>query len=209
MIAPRFAAILALTIATAAHAQRPLSATYITDEEVKAVLATPGIDHTIRVVDIGNENFAIGIIHRGPTAAPAATGAGAGGRATPAASPCGDQLSPTPADAIPGAITHDSQTEGYYIVSGGGTLVTGGRIVNGNRSGPDAPVTKELNGPSCSGLIAGPGVVSKMVKPGDIIIIPAGVPHGWTAITDHVDYLSFRPSDHVLQAGYVHPAIRR
>ncbi len=206
MIAPRLTAILALTAATA-NAQRPASATYITDEDVKAVLATPGIDHTIRVVDIGNENFAIGIIHRGATAAPAA--AGSGGRATPAASPCGDQVSPAPADAIPGAITHDAQTEGYYIVSGGGTLVTGGRIVNGNRSGPDAPVTKELNGPSCSGLIAGPGVVSKIVKPGDIIIIPAGVPHGWTAITDHVDYLSFRPSDHVLQAGYIHPAIRR
>ena len=205
MLAPRLAPILALAIAAAANAQRPLSATYITDEEVRAVLATPGIDHTIRVVDIGNENFAIGIIHRGPTA-PAA--AGAGGRATPAASPCGDQVTPAPADAIPGAITHDSQTEGY-IVSGGGTLVTGGRIVNGNRSGPDAPVTKELNGPSCSGLIAGPGVVSRVVKAGDIIIIPAGVPHGWTAITDHVDYLSFRPSDHVLQAGYVHPAIRR
>jgi hypothetical protein len=114
-----------------------------------------------------------------------------------------------PADAIAGAITHDSQTEGYYIVSGGGTLVTGGRIVNGSRSAPDAPVTKELNGPSCSGLIAGPNVVKRTVKAGDIIIIPAGVPHGWTDITDHVDYLSFRPSDHVLEAGYVHPAIRR
>jgi mannose-6-phosphate isomerase-like protein (cupin superfamily) len=201
------AAILALTITAAANAQRPASATYITDEEVKAVLASPGIDHTIRVVDIGDENFAIGIIHRGRTATPAA--AGAGGRITPAASPCGDQMNAAPADAIPGAITHDSQTEGYYIVSGGGTLVTGGRIVNGNRSAPDAAVTKELNGPSCSGLIAGPGVVNRIVKPGDIIIIPAGVPHGWTAITDHVDYLSFRPSDHVLQAGYIHPAIRR
>ena len=98
MIIPRLAAILTLTIATAANAQRPTSATYITDEEVKAVLATPGIDHTIRVVDIGNENFAIGIIHRGPTATPAA--AGAGGRAMPAASPCGDQMSSAPADAM-------------------------------------------------------------------------------------------------------------
>ena len=207
MISPRFPAILGLMIAAAANAQRPLSATYITDEEVKAVLATPGIDHTIRVVDIGNENFAIGIIHRGPTTPPAV--AGAGGRATPAASPCGDQVSPAPADAIPGAITHDSQTEGYYIVSGGGTLVTGGRIVNGNRSAPDAPVTKELNGPSCSGLIAGPGIVNRVVKPGDIIIIPAGVPHGWAPLADHVDYLSFRPSGQTLTVGYVNPAIKK
>lgn len=118
-------------------------------------------------------------------------------------------MSAVPADAVPGAITHDSQTEGYYIISGGGTLVTGGRIVNGNKTGPDAAVTKELNGPSCTGMIAGPGVVRRVVKVGDIIIIPAGVAHGWTEITDHVDYLSFRPSDHVLEAGYVHPAIRR
>jgi mannose-6-phosphate isomerase-like protein (cupin superfamily) len=189
-------------------AQRPTSATYITDEEVKAVLATPGIDHTIRVVDIGNENFAIGIIHRGASGAPAAAGRGAAPPSTPS-SPCGDQMTTPPSDALPGAITHDSQTEGYYVVSGGGTLLTGGRIVNGSKSAPDAAVTKELNGPSCSGMIAGPGVVKRVVKAGDIIIIPAGVPHGWTEIGDHVDYLSFRPSDHVLQAGYVHPAIRK
>jgi hypothetical protein len=65
-------------------AQSPKAATYITDEEVKAVNATPGIDRTIRVVDIGNENYAVGIIHRGATGgargagAGAATGAGAG-----------------------------------------------------------------------------------------------------------------------------------
>jgi hypothetical protein len=205
----KFAAVLVLLMPVALNAQRPASATYITDEEVKAVLATPGIDHTIRVVDIGNENFAIGIIHRGASSsAPTAAARGAGRAAAPT-SPCGDQMPTAPADAIAGAITHDSQTEGYYIVSGGGTLVTGGRIVNGSRSAPDAPVTKELNGPSCSGLIAGPNVVKRTVKAGDIIIIPAGVPHGWTDITDHVDYLSFRPSDHVLEAGYVHPAIRR
>jgi mannose-6-phosphate isomerase-like protein (cupin superfamily) len=198
---------------------KPTAATYITDEEVKAVNATPGVDRTIRVVDIGNENFAVGIIHRVAAGAAAARGAGAGagagaagggGRATaPAPVPCGEQATPPPAGATPGGIAHDSQTEGYVIVSGSGTLVTGGRIVNGNKSAPDAAVTRELNGPSCSGLIVGPDVVKRVVKTGDIIVIPAGVPHGWTDITDHVDYLSLRPSDHVLQAGYVHPAIRR
>jgi len=81
--------------------------------------------------------------------------------------------------------------------------------VNGRRSPPDGPVTKELNGPSCSGTIVGSDVVRRQVKTGDIIIIPAGVPHGWTDITDHVDYLSLRPSDHVLPAGYAHPSIRK
>jgi len=193
---------------------KPTAATYITDEEVKAVNATPGVDRTIRVVDIGNENLAVGIIHRAATGAARGTGAGAGaaaggGRAAaPAPVPCGEQATTPPAGGL-GGIAHDSQTEGYVIVSGSGTLVTGGHIVNGSRSAPDSAVTRELNGPSCNGLIAGADVVRRAVKTGDIIIIPAGVPHGWTDITDHVDYLSLRPSDHVLQAGYIHPAIKK
>src|SRR5436309_13453111 len=59
---------------------KPTSATYITDEEVKAVNALPGVDRTIRVVDIGNENYAVGIIHRGATGG-GARGAAAGGGA--------------------------------------------------------------------------------------------------------------------------------
>jgi hypothetical protein len=39
----------------------------------------------------------------------------------------------------------------YIIVSGGGPLVTGGRLVNGRKSTPESAVTKVLNGPSCSG----------------------------------------------------------
>jgi hypothetical protein len=57
--------------------QSPKGATYITDEEVKTVNATPGIDRTIRVVDIGNENFAIAIIRRVSAARGAARGTGA------------------------------------------------------------------------------------------------------------------------------------
>src|SRR5262245_38721003 len=55
-------------------------ATYITKAEVDAVNATPGVDRTIRVVDIGNEHYSVGIIHRGATGA-AARGAAAGGGA--------------------------------------------------------------------------------------------------------------------------------
>jgi mannose-6-phosphate isomerase-like protein (cupin superfamily) len=210
---------------------KPTAATYITDEEVKTVNGTPGIDRTIRVVDIGNENFAVGVIHRvGRGAAPAGAGGGAGragggggaggGRAAGAGGgagranaappvPCGDKMDAVPAGGTPGMIAHDSQTEGYLIISGAGTLVTGGKIVNGAKSGPDNQVTTELNGPSCSGTAVGADIVKKPVKTGDIIIIPAGVPHGWIDIGDHVDYLSFRPSQRVLTAGYVNPAIRK
>jgi mannose-6-phosphate isomerase-like protein (cupin superfamily) len=209
---------------------KPTAATYITDEEVKTVNALPGVDRTIRVVDIGPENFAVGVIHRGATgaargaggaagAAGAGRGAGAGagggaaagrgGGAAAQAEPCGEQSTAPPTGGTPGAIAHDQQTEGYLIISGAGTLVTGGHIVNGRRSPPESEVTKVLNGPSCSGMTVGADVVKKAVKTGDIIIIPAGVPHGWIDIGDHVDYLSFRPSARVLDAGYTNPALKK
>ena len=204
--------ILAPAVMLAQSGMKPTAATYISDEEVKTVNALPGIDRTIRVVDIGPENFAVGIIHRGATGAAArgaAGAAGAGRGPAPAAEPCGEQSTAPPTGGTPGAIAHDQQTEGYLIVSGGGTLVTGGKIVNGRRSPPESEVTKVLNGPSCSGTTTGADVVKKVVKTGDIIIIPAGVPHGWSEIPEHVDYLSFRPSARVLEAGYVNPALKK
>ena len=205
--------VLLFVFSTLAAAQSPKAATYITDTQVKAINALPGVDRQIVSVDIGKLNEAVGIIHRGPTTAPAA-GRG-GGTATPAApvpaaQACGEQASGAPAGGFPGGIEHDHQTETYVIVSGSGTLVTGGHIVNGRKSAADSDVTKVLNGPSCSGVIAGDDVVKRVVGPGDIIIIPATVPHGWTDITDHVDYLSIRPDpDRVLPAGYINPAIQK
>ena len=223
--------ILAPAAILAQSGMKPTAATYITDEEVKAVNALPGVDRTIRVVDIGPENFAVGIIHRGATGgaargaaagaaaagagraagagAGAGGGAGAGRGAAAAAEPCGEASTAPTTGGAPGMIAHDQQTEGYLIVSGSGTLVTGGKIVNGRKSGPDNEVTTTLNGPSCSGTAVGADIVKKVVKTGDIIIIPAQVPHGWTDIGDHVDYLSFRPSARVLQAGYVNPALKK
>jgi len=109
-----------------------------------------------------------------------------------------------PADALHGAITHDNQTEGYYIVSGGGTAFIDGKVVNGRRStnNPDGGP----NGPGCGGGVA---VGSRKVelKVGDVLIVPPGVIHGWFDIPDHVDYLSFRPSHGVMKNGWVNPTI--
>jgi hypothetical protein len=195
---------------------KPTTATYITKEEIDLVNKEgQGTDRNIRTVDIGHENFSVGIIHRGKTidgvqlaaaggaAANAAGGARAGGAAgAPAPTPCGRQMPTPPAGGTAGGITHDSQTEGYYIVSGAGTMFTDGYIVNG-RHNP----SPDLNGPTCGGMAY--SVVKKQVKAGDIIIIPAGVVHGWVDIPEHVDYLSFRPSPGILTAGYVHPVLRK
>ena len=188
-------------------------ATYITSDQVKAVNSLPGVDRQIVSVDIGKINEAVGVIHRGPSTPPAggaARGAAAAPAAAPAGQPCGETMSTPPSDGTAGGITHDGQTETYYVLSGSGTLVTGGHIVNGRKSAPDSEVTRVLNGPSCSGIIAGNDVVKRVLNPGDIVIIPAGVPHGWINITDHVDYLSVRPDpDRVLPAGYVNPALKK
>ncbi len=211
MLSIAIAATVAAPIAVQAQS-KPTSATYITKEEVDKVNALPGIDRTIKVLDIGGEHFSVGIIHRVAPQPRGAGGARGGGRGTGRAIPppdCGELTSTPPtAGGTPGTISHDSQTEGYLIVSGGGTLVTGGHIVNGRKTGPESEVTTTLNGPSCSGTSYGDDVVRKEVKAGDIVIIPAGVPHGWTGITTEVTYLSFRPSGQTLTVGYVNPAIK-
>jgi mannose-6-phosphate isomerase-like protein (cupin superfamily) len=215
-----------------AAADGPKEAIYITDEQVKTVLknAPPAVDQQLRVVDMGEYQLAVGVIHRGPTGgargagrgAAAGGGAGAGrgaggagggaargaGAAAAAPQPCGATATPGAKPSGVTGIAHDATTETYIITSGAGTLVTGGTIVNGRRSAPGTQVTDVLNGPSCSGAIEGT-IVRQTVKVGDIIIIPAGVPHGWTDIADHVTYLSVRPDpDEVLQKGYVHPDLK-
>ncbi|HEX4370987.1 MAG TPA: hypothetical protein VH019_06545 [Rhizomicrobium sp.] len=185
-----------------------LKSTIITKEDINKInqseqsLRTK--DENAMVVDIGGENFSLGIIHRGSTHTPAPPRpAGAANAAAP--EPCGTQMANVPAGAIPGGLTHDHQTEGYYIISGGGTMMLDGYIVNGRHSmmpDPGGP-----NGPSCGGMAVGARKVD--VKVGDVIIVPAGVVHGWADIPDHADYLSFRPSQHVMQAGWVNPTIAK
>jgi quercetin dioxygenase-like cupin family protein len=76
------------------------------------------------------------------------------------------------------------------------------------RSPRDGEVTTILNGPSCGGTMV--GYTSREVKTGDIIVIPEGVPHGFSAIPDQITYLSIRPDlKKVLQHGYVNPALNK
>lgn len=213
--------LLAGAIDAAAQVQNmgPKAATYITDADVKKVNALPGVDRQLVSVDVGKLNEAVGIVHRGklvPGAPPATPPTGANA-STPSpvpppapAEPCG---LPAPAAGAPNpngsGIAHDHQTETYVIVSGSGTLVTGGQIAGGRKSAPQSEVTLTLNGPSCSGRIVGSDVVKRVVNVGDIIIIPAGVPHGWVEIPDHVDYLSVRPDPDRVLKPYVHPALQK
>lgn len=199
-------AMMALAAPTAATAQAPTVATYITAEQVQQVNALPGVDRQIVSQDIGKLNLSVGVIHRGAIGR-AGSGRGGGGAGTPPdpSRSCGVSSGP---DSGARGIQHLHQTETYIIISGAGTLVTGGQILQGTMSAPESSVTTTLNGPSCSGQIVGT-VQKRDVKVGDLVIIPAGVPHGWAAIPDHVDYLSVRPDpDRVLPDDYVNPAIQ-
>ena len=206
---PQNLAVLALLTASfLSPAVAQNAAVDISNAQVQQVLKSGGasVDHTIKVVDMGGYQVSVAVIHRGPSRA----GGGGGGRAQAAnVQHCGLTAPPAGATQGPGGmISHDDTAETYIVISGSGTLVTGGEIVNGARSAPDSDVTKILNGPSCTGTVVG-NFVSRPVTVGDISVIPAGVPHGWTGITSEVTYLSIRPDPKkVLPHGYVNPAIK-
>ncbi len=157
------------------------SATDVTEEEYLAVKNGPdgGVDRQVKVVDIGKSNVAVGILHR--NALEATSGPARG-------------------------IVHSLVTEVYYIYSGSGTLVTGGRIGDRRDIPADSDIVTTLVGESFRSTST--GGQSRYVSEGDIVVIPGGVFQGWTEIEYHVTYLSIRPDpDKVLPAGWVNPVI--
>lgn len=89
-----------------------------------------------------------------------------------------------------GAIQHHAQTEVYLIMEGSGTLVTGGELTDRRDLDPEGIVVRTLTGPSSMGGIE--GGVSQPVEEGDMVIIPAGAPHGFREITETITYLVVR-----------------
>ena len=70
----------------------------------------------------------------------------------------------------PGLVeVHNWETDVVYVLEGSATLVTGGTIVRAATSG-------EGNAPAAPATIE--GGVSRRVAKGDVILIPAGTPHG-------------------------------
>jgi mannose-6-phosphate isomerase-like protein (cupin superfamily) len=105
------------------------------------------------------------------------------------------------------AISHSQVTEVYHIIEGAGTLVTGGEMVEPTPSPAEGNTVKVLVGPSTGGA-AIRGGQARRVGPGDVIVIPPGVAHWFSAVESDMNYLVVRvDGDHVLPAGYVNPAI--
>ena len=160
----------------------PEIATDITAAEVQAALAAPSAipDRLMTAVDMGAYNVGVGVLRRGPTRPGAPVG----------------------------AIEHDQITEVYYIISGTGTLLTGGSVTNPLSVAADNEIVTTIVGPSKQGTFKEPAQRRK-VGSGDVVVIPPGVYHGFDEVTTGIDYLAVRPDPNkVLPAGYVHPAIK-
>jgi mannose-6-phosphate isomerase-like protein (cupin superfamily) len=92
----------------------------------------------------------------------------------------------------PGVVAvHFKVTEIYHVTDGAATLVTGGTMVNAKPRPADAISVKLEDGPGASGASI-QGGVSRRIKAGDVVVIPAGVPHWFSAIEGSITYVVVR-----------------
>lgn len=141
-------------------------ATYIPNSElqvyVKRAIAKHLTDQQIRAVDAGRTNIDVGVVYRSKLAA-----------------------------TLPNVAEHDQVSEVYHVIDGTATLVTGPDIVDKKRRPADAVEVRTLNGPGNNAASIRNGVTYQL-KPGDVVIIPAGTGHWFTKIDDHITYLMVR-----------------
>jgi mannose-6-phosphate isomerase-like protein (cupin superfamily) len=173
-----------LAIPALCFAQAPKPAVDVLKADIDAVIAAPdgGADRQIKVVDVGKLNVGVGVLTQGARKS-------------------------APGEAVAG-ISHAQVTEVYYVLSGSGVLITGTEVEGPVPLAPDSEVVKVAVGPSHRATFMGASQ-RRTVSTGDVVVIPAGVLHGWVEIPEQVRYLSIRPDpDRVLPAGYVNPAIK-
>ena len=72
---------------------------------------------------------------------------------------------------------HDKETDVLYIVDGEATFVVGGKMVGGKSPRPDQWLGTDITG----------GETRQLVK-GDVMVVPAGVPHWFKEVPKSVSY---------------------
>jgi quercetin dioxygenase-like cupin family protein len=176
-------AALAICLETVAFSQgRNETATVISRSDIQAVATglTTG-DREIRILDMGTYNLGVAVLRR--------TAIRPGAPIT--------------------AINHTRLTEVYYVVSGTATLVTGGDVEAIRPIAADNELVTTVVGPGNTATFKRPAQ-SRTLNAGDVVVIPAGVYHGFSEIPDHLDYVAVRPDvEKVLPAGYVNPALTK
>jgi glc operon protein GlcG len=78
---------------------------------------------------------------------------------------------------------HTRDTDVIYVVEGSATLITGGKAIDGKEIAPN-----EIRGSKIEG-----GQEHSITK-GDVIIIPNGVPHQFTAVSGELHYFVCKPT---------------
>src|SRR5579872_3388652 len=143
------------------------SATYISSDElqayVKRAVDNNLTDQQVRSVDIGKVQVGIGVVHRGKL------------------------LQPENASVA----EHDLISEVYHVIDGSATFVTGPDLVDAQRRPSTLQTVREYNGPGHNAASIRNGVTYHL-KPGDVIVVPAGTGHWFTRIDDHITYLMVR-----------------
>jgi mannose-6-phosphate isomerase-like protein (cupin superfamily) len=141
--------------------------TYIPKSEIDAyvqkAINEKLTDQQVRDVELGRAHVGVGVVHRGKLASPA-----------------------------PESVAeHDQVSEVYHIIDGAATLMLGPDIVGAKRRPATLETVRLFNGPGSNGTSIRNGVAYDL-KPGDVIVIPAGTGHWFTKIDDHVTYLMVR-----------------
>jgi mannose-6-phosphate isomerase-like protein (cupin superfamily) len=141
--------------------------TYIPKSEIQAYLdkavAEKLVDQQVRDVEIGKAHIGIGAVHRGKLTQPA-----------------------------PESVAeHHQVSEVYHIIDGTATLMLGPDIVGPKERPATLETVRLYNGPGSNGTSIRNGV-SYDLKPGDVVVIPAGTGHWFTKIDDHISYLMVR-----------------
>jgi mannose-6-phosphate isomerase-like protein (cupin superfamily) len=84
------------------------------------------------------------------------------------------------------ALTHGRVTEVYQILTGAGMFETGGALVDGK----PVDLTSEAAGPSIRGTIQ--GGETRRIGPGDVVVVPPGLPHRFSKLEGTITYLVTR-----------------
>jgi mannose-6-phosphate isomerase-like protein (cupin superfamily) len=72
---------------------------------------------------------------------------------------------------------HEKETDVLYVTDGGATFVTGGTMVGGKATTPGQMAGTDIQG----------GETHQLTK-GDVIVIPAGIPHWFKEVPQSVSY---------------------
>lgn len=80
-------------------------------------------------------------------------------------------------------LQHAKKSDFMVIQDGEGTFMSGGDLVDGKAQGEDQG---DMRGASIR------GGVSRVLKTGDVMFVPAGVPHGFIETKDHVTFIMVR-----------------